>query len=119
VSSVNSDPDVTLINPIRVVEMKLPLTWLLSTATVVIMAMAGLVFQLNIATGGIAELKSSMIELKLAQEKRDERMNLFSGSNIEMRSQLNNVQLEMTRISNDVNELRRDSRIQQRYMPLK
>lgn len=106
----DNQQDHTMTSPIRIVEMKLPLTWLLSTATVMVMAIAGLVFQVNVAAGGISDLKVAIQDMRKNQEVRDDRMNLMSGSNIETRSQMNSMQLELTRLSNDVNEMRRDNR---------
>lgn len=106
----DNQSDTHMTSPIRIVEMKLPLTWLLSTATVMVMAIAGLVFQVNVASGGITDLKTAIQDMRKNQEIRDDRMSLLSGSNIETRSQINSMQLELTRLSNDVNEMRRDNR---------
>ena len=106
----DNQPEHNMTSPIRIVEMKLPLTWLLSTATVMVMAIAGLVFQVNVASGGITDLKVAIQDMRKNQEVRDDRMNLMSGSNIETRSQLNSLQIELTRLSSDISEMRRDNR---------
>lgn len=97
----------------KVIQMQFPITWLLSVAATLIVLGGGLFMQLNSATSGIADLKGSVQEIKKAQENRDDRMGMISTSNLEVRSQMNDIQRQMTRLTDDVSELRKQEQYRQ------
>lgn len=97
----------------KIIQMQFPITWLLSVAATLVALGGGLFIQLNSATSGIADLKGSVQEIKKAQESRDDRMSLISNSNLEVRSQINDLQRQMTRMTDDVSELRKQETYRQ------
>ena len=104
----------------KILQMEFPVVWLLTTAATVVFLTGSLIFQLNSATTGIADLKAALVEMKITQEKRDDRLTLVSASNIELRSQMNNLQVQLTRLDNDLAEIRKDAadqRRNQRWVP--
>ena len=95
------------VQPQKIIQVQFPITWLLSVAGGLIVLGGGLIFQLSTATNGIGRLENNMAELKVAQDKRDDRMATMSASNIKIESQMLSLQTQLMRVNEDLNDLRR------------
>jgi septal ring factor EnvC (AmiA/AmiB activator) len=97
----------------RMVDMRVPLTWLISSAAAAIIALGTVLIQIRDATSGIAELKLAVHEIKTAQEKREDKLTIFGQSLTETRAQLTGVQSEVGLLRTEISDMRRDQRITQ------
>lgn len=108
------------VRPVKWIEMKLPLVWLLSAAGFVIAGMLGLYLQFQNYGRDINTLTKAVNRLEDKMENRDDRIGVLVQSTIEIKSQLTAQDLRMLRTEADIKEVRHnieEVRRSQRWMP--
>jgi hypothetical protein len=92
----------------RIVEMKLPLPWLISTATVAFGSLFAVLFQIRETQIGQTELRGAVMELRQAVAQKNEEIQKVQVQSAELRIKIDAQGQDIARIAADVSDLRRD-----------
>lgn len=99
--------------PQKVIDAKLPLTWLIGTAAAVVFSMGGVFFKLD-------SVSSSLTKLEAKTDNRDDRITTLAASLIQQQGKNDTQDAQITRAQSDISDIRRDVdeiRKSQRWMP--
>ena len=99
--------------PLKVIDAKLPLTWLITSAVAVILAMGGVFMKLDNVSVALSKLEAKT-------DSRDERINLLAQTQIQQQGKNDTQDAQIVRSQSDIVDLKRDIdeiRKSQRWMP--
>jgi hypothetical protein len=85
----------------RIIETKIPLTWLVTSVLSVVLAFGGLFVKVDNATSAVSELKAKI-------ESRDDRMTMLIQGLTEVKGVNSMQQSQIDRVQTDLIDVRRD-----------
>lgn len=100
----------------RIVEMKLPLPWLISSAAIAFGSLFTVLFQIRETQIGQTELRGAIIELREAVKQKNEEIQQVKLRQAELGVKMDATKADISRIAADVSDLRRDQHAMQNQM---
>jgi hypothetical protein len=97
----------------RIVEMKLPLPWLISSGVIAFGSLFTVLFQIRETQIGQTELRGTVIELRQAVAQKNEEIQQVRLQTTALQTQMSATQQDISRIAADVSDLRRDQHAMQ------
>jgi len=97
----------------RVIETKLPLTWLIGCAAAIIFSLGGVSFQ-------VSTIAATVSKIEVKSDLRDDRLNTVVQSVAVQANESRNIQSQVTQLGSQMVEVRRDVEAikdKQRWVP--